>query len=193
MDGDRNTRQLILDASAEEFARSGVDGARMQAIVKRAGVNERMVYHHFGSKQGLYEAVLADQRASIVSDLSGYSDIDDPNEAFRAALTHVMHGLIERPYFLSLMLHEALGGWQNMPAITIREVPKPLTALFKRAQNEGAVRKDVSFTSVYLAGIGAVTAGYFLSDRFESLRDNEKKRDRMIADALDLVLRGAAP
>ena len=56
---ERDTRQVLLDAASEELARHGLRGARMHVIVERAGINERMIYHHFGSKVGLYEAVLA--------------------------------------------------------------------------------------------------------------------------------------
>lgn len=193
MSENRDTRRILLDAASVEFALSGLEGARMHAIVKRAGINERMVYHHFGSKQGLYEAVLADQRASIGQYISAADVKGDPREAFGRAMTQVMRGLIERPYFLSLMLHEALGGWRNMPAVTVSEVPKALTTLFRRAQREGVFRSDVSFESIYLAALGAMTAGYLLSGRFEVMRDNEKRRDRLVADTLELVLRGAAP
>ena len=92
----RDTRRILLDAASVEFALSGLEGARMHAIVKRAGVNERMVYHHFGSKQGLYEAVLADQRASIGAYISAADVKGDPREAFGRAMTQVMRGLIER-------------------------------------------------------------------------------------------------
>ncbi len=53
-----DSRSALLVAAAEEFARRGLQGTRVQAIVKRAGVNERMIYHHFGNKEGLYRAVL---------------------------------------------------------------------------------------------------------------------------------------
>lgn len=189
----RDTKRILLDAASVEFALSGLDGARMQSIVKRAGINERMIYHHFGSKQGLYEAVLADQQASVSQRIADADATGDAREAFGRTMTQVMRGLIERPYFLSLMLHEALGGWRNMPAVTISEVPKSLTSLFRRAQKEGAFRKDVSFESVYLAALGAMTAGYLLSGRFAIMQENEKRRDRLVADTLELVLRGAAP
>lgn len=172
---------------------SGLDGARMQAIVKRAGVNERMVYHHFGSKQGLYEAVLADQRASVSAHVAAADMTGEPHEAFGLAMKQIMRALIERPFFLSLMLHEALGGWRHSPAIALSEVPKSLTNLFKRAQKEGAFRKDIRFESIYLAALGALTAGYLLSGRFEIMRDNDKRRDQLIDEVLTLVLRGAAP
>ncbi|WP_331766865.1 helix-turn-helix domain-containing protein [Embleya sp. NBC_00896] len=59
------SRAHLLTAAAEEFARHGLKGTRIQAIVKRAGVNERMIYHHFGNKDGLYKAVLEDQMAAL--------------------------------------------------------------------------------------------------------------------------------
>jgi AcrR family transcriptional regulator len=193
MDENRDTKRILLDAAAEEFALSGLEGARMQAIVKRAGVNERMIYHHFGSKQGLYEAVLADQRASVGRQISAADNKGDPREAFGLAMKQIMRGMIERPFFLSLMLHEALGGWRNSPAVPFSDAPKSLITLFRQAQTAGAFRKDVRFESVYLAALGALTAGYLLSGRFEIMRDNEKRRDQLIEEVLELVLRGAAP
>ncbi len=41
-------------------------GARVHAIVRRARVSERMIYHHFGSKDGLYRAVLEDQWSGLI-------------------------------------------------------------------------------------------------------------------------------
>jgi AcrR family transcriptional regulator len=193
MNEHRDTRRILLDASAAEFALNGLDGTRMQAIVKRAGVNERMVYHHFGSKQGLYEAVLVNQRESVSRHVSAADVTGEPREAFGLAMKQIMRALIERPFFLSLMLHEALGGWRHSPAVALSEVPKSLTGLFKRAQKEGAFRNDIRFESVYLAALGALTAGYLLSGRFEVMRDNEKRRDQLIDEVLELVLRGAAP
>src|SRR5213596_891126 len=61
-----DSRAALLAAAAEEFARYGRKGARIQAIVQRAGVNERMIYHHFGSKDGLYAAVLEAQGHGLV-------------------------------------------------------------------------------------------------------------------------------
>src|SRR5689334_24780916 len=53
-----DSRDALLQAAAEEFARSGLKGTRIREIVQRSGVNERMIYHHFGSKEGLFRAVV---------------------------------------------------------------------------------------------------------------------------------------
>lgn len=55
----QRTRAKILAAATQAFVRLGPAGARVDAIVAAAGVNKRMLYHHFGDKQGLYQAVLA--------------------------------------------------------------------------------------------------------------------------------------
>jgi AcrR family transcriptional regulator len=52
------TREKIMKTATAEFARHGFAGARIARIVKKAGSNPRMIYHHFGSKSGLYVAVL---------------------------------------------------------------------------------------------------------------------------------------
>ena len=55
------SRATILAAAEREFARSGLAGARTDAIAAAAGVNKALLYYYFKSKQDLYEAVLDDQ------------------------------------------------------------------------------------------------------------------------------------
>jgi AcrR family transcriptional regulator len=52
------TRERILLTAVQEFARRGYDGARVDVISRRARVNPRMIYHHFGAKEQLYIEVL---------------------------------------------------------------------------------------------------------------------------------------
>lgn len=52
------TKRRILDAATEEFAQHGLAGARVAGIAARAAANPRMLYAYFGSKEGLFTAVL---------------------------------------------------------------------------------------------------------------------------------------
>ena len=52
------SRARVFAAAAEEFAARGFDGAKVDRIAERAGVNKRLIYYYFGSKEGLYLAVL---------------------------------------------------------------------------------------------------------------------------------------
>jgi AcrR family transcriptional regulator len=56
------TSRRILDAAREEFAERGIAGARVDRITAAARTNKAQVYGYFGSKDGLFEAVLADVR-----------------------------------------------------------------------------------------------------------------------------------
>ena len=51
------TRYRLQEAAEREFARYGFAGARVARIARKARTNQRMVYHYFGGKQGLYDAL----------------------------------------------------------------------------------------------------------------------------------------
>ncbi|WP_394554370.1 TetR family transcriptional regulator [Agromyces sp. MMS24-JH15] len=56
--GPSTTRDDLITAARVEFAEHGVRGATTRRIAARAGVDPAMITHHFGSKSGLWQAVL---------------------------------------------------------------------------------------------------------------------------------------
>jgi TetR/AcrR family transcriptional regulator len=52
------TKARILAAALRDFSARGINGARVDAIAERADTNKRMLYYYFGSKDGLFRAVL---------------------------------------------------------------------------------------------------------------------------------------
>ena len=66
------TREAIFKAGLAEFAAKGLAGARTEAIARRAGVNKRMLFYCFGSKEGLYREVLKrklDEKGRVIESL----------------------------------------------------------------------------------------------------------------------------
>ena len=61
------TKARILEAAFAEFARYGPAGARVERVVERAGVNPRMLYHYFGSKEGLWRELLTRKSAEMAA------------------------------------------------------------------------------------------------------------------------------
>jgi AcrR family transcriptional regulator len=163
-----------------------------------------MIYHHFGSKVGLYEAVLAHHfrapempppeagPAKAREAKAREAEEDDPKARFVAVLTAFVRGLLARPQFLSLVLHEALSGWGHVPKASLADVPDVIRSSFEAARRAGQFRKDCRFEAVYLAAIGAMVSGHLLSGRFADMR-SDKAREAMVAEILDLILRGASP
>ncbi len=52
------TRSKILAAAVQSFSEAGIEGTRIDSVAKRSGANKRMIYHYFGDKAGLFEAVV---------------------------------------------------------------------------------------------------------------------------------------
>ncbi|WP_026909818.1 TetR family transcriptional regulator [Patulibacter minatonensis] len=74
------TRARILDAAVAEFSALGLAGARIDRIAEAASANKRLIYVHFGSKDGLFDAaldtVLSTMSAAVPlteDDLPGYA------------------------------------------------------------------------------------------------------------------------
>jgi TetR/AcrR family transcriptional regulator len=55
------TRRRILEAARREFGMKGFDGARVDAIARRARVNKGLIFYYFQSKEELFR-VLSEQR-----------------------------------------------------------------------------------------------------------------------------------
>ena len=62
------TREKIIKAASRAFARDGYDGASIRTIVAEADVNQAAINYHFGSKEGLYRAVLQTALRALMSD-----------------------------------------------------------------------------------------------------------------------------
>lgn len=53
-------RELLLQAARQLFVQRGFEATSTQMIAKVAGVSEGILFHHFGSKRGLFEALVDD-------------------------------------------------------------------------------------------------------------------------------------
>lgn len=82
------TRRRLLDAGRLVFARDGVTGAATQDIVTAAGVAPTALYHHFGSKAGLFLAVATEVYEQFTGGLRlAISDAHDLHTALTALIT----------------------------------------------------------------------------------------------------------
>jgi AcrR family transcriptional regulator len=63
-------RARILEAALAVFAERGYNAASIAEIGARAGIAKSVMYHHFGSKAGLYEAIVKAQTADLVKQVA---------------------------------------------------------------------------------------------------------------------------
>lgn len=58
--------ETLLSAALVEFARAGLDGARVDAIAESARMNKRLLYHYVGDKEALFNACLTRARSRVL-------------------------------------------------------------------------------------------------------------------------------
>src|SRR5215470_19338282 len=69
------TRQALLDAGREAFARSGYQAAGIEAISRFARVTRGAFYHHFEDKKALFDAVVVAMQAEAVATVNAKSRV----------------------------------------------------------------------------------------------------------------------
>ena len=62
-----STRDRIIDVAEQLFAERGIDAVSVRDIIAAAGANTAAIHYHFGSKQGLVEAILAQRAADVTA------------------------------------------------------------------------------------------------------------------------------
>jgi len=100
------TRERILDAAAQLFAKRGFEGVTVRQIMSRAGADVALAYYHFKSKRDLFDAVLL-RRAQTLNELrlAALADVeerhrDDPpsvEEIIEAFTRPLLEVLEEKP------------------------------------------------------------------------------------------------
>jgi AcrR family transcriptional regulator len=71
------TKARLLDAAFAEFAQYGLAGARVDRIAEAAQANKRLIYVYYGSKEQLFDVVLA-QRVGALFDAVPFTAEDLP-------------------------------------------------------------------------------------------------------------------
>jgi AcrR family transcriptional regulator len=80
-------QRRILQVATREFAEKGLAGARVAEIAEQAGVNKQLLYYYFGSKEGLYSAVLGSMVSISRNLITELADRDNLTDAFLREMT----------------------------------------------------------------------------------------------------------
>ncbi len=101
------TKGSLIAAAVEEFSRKGFAGGRVDEIAAAAHVNKQLVYHYFGSKEGLYFAALEAVYAQIRQKEQNLRLTElEPVEAMRQLVGFSFDYLAEHPEFIALLTDE---------------------------------------------------------------------------------------
>ncbi len=150
------TRASLLARAREAFAAHGYADAPLDELVRAAGLTKGALYHHFGSKQGLFEAVLRDLDAQVARQVEGAmpqggATLDDLAAGCRRWLEAMLDPGARRILLLdapAVLGHRAAREFDDASSI------KPLVALLDalRASGEVDEKVDPEPTAHLLAG-----------------------------------------
>ena len=167
------TSRRILDAAAGEFAERGIAGARIDRIVAAANTNKAQLYGYFGSKDGLFDAVVAD-RADHLLDAITFDADDLPGTAVRMYDENLRHPELVR-----------LTAWlrlERRPAgrLSDRADDTPKLAAIARAQAAGKVRPgdpfDLLALVIAMAFAWSPASAVYAATAGESAADHDRRR-----------------
>jgi AcrR family transcriptional regulator len=149
-------RQKIIAAARALFAEKGYSGAKVDEIIVKAKTTKPMLYYYFGSKEGLFAAVLEDVYAAMREIESSLRVTDLPAvDAIRKVVqvTFDYHAnnsewvrliSIANIHYAKHIRRSGTIASKNLPVIGI------LTSLLRQGSQEGVFRSDVDPLHLHL-------------------------------------------
>jgi AcrR family transcriptional regulator len=98
--------ERVLEAASELFAEQGFDGTSVAEIGVRADIAKSVLYHHFGSKAGLYRAILERATGELVGRVEAALPADPGHPRLQAGVDAYLTFLCDRPAAARLLLRD---------------------------------------------------------------------------------------
>ena len=160
----------ILDVATKEFAEKGLSGARIDEIAAATQTSKRMIYYYFGSKEGLYVAVLEEAYRRMRT-IEAQLNLDDlsPEDALRKLVGFTFDHHHGNPDFIRLVMSENMQRGEYLAQSKLIQklnvsVIDTLRKLYERGLAEGVFRAQLDPMDIH-ASISALTF-YNVSNRY---------------------------
>ena len=88
---DKGPRETLLEAAIDHVAHNGITDLSLRQLAEALGTSHRMLIHHFGSKEGLWVAIVHEverRQRAILADLVPSADVPVA-DAMRAWWRHI--------------------------------------------------------------------------------------------------------
>jgi AcrR family transcriptional regulator len=156
------TKADILEVAAAEFGEKGLAGARIDEIAALTQTSKRMIYYYFGSKEGLYLAVL-EESYKRVRDIEAELHLQDlePEQALRRLVAFTFDHHLHHENYIRLVMSENINRGQFLAqSPRIQELNVPAIAairhLYDRGVADGVFRTGLDPVDIH-ASISALS------------------------------------
>jgi len=165
-----STRDSILQAAVQVFAKYGLVGGSVEKISQTAKSHDRMIYYYFGNKEGLFVAVLEEiYRRFNEAEVRIETVENDPLTSLKRVIHFVVHYFRDHPEFVTILNSENLQRGKHVSkAQTTQQYSIPavgvIDSILKQGQQMSLFRADICARDIYLM---ISSLGYFYqSNRF---------------------------
>ncbi len=147
----------ILAVATQEFSEKGLAGARIDVIAEAMRTSKRMIYYYFGSKEGLYIAVL-EAAYRRIREIERELHLEDlpPEDALRRLVGFTVDYQLANPDFIRLVMNENMHRGEylkrskvihklNVPAI------EGLRSVLERGQKAGVLRAGIDPVDLHMS------------------------------------------
>ncbi|MFG3227259.1 TetR/AcrR family transcriptional regulator [Kitasatospora sp. NPDC048194] len=176
------TRRRLIAAGRAEFAAHGLNGSRVDRIAAAARSNKAQIYHYFGNKAGLFDAVWNELVEQIVTGVQ--VDVDDL-PGFAAGLSDLYAEYPDIPRIITWQRLERGDALNELGVAEVRSRSAAIAAAQARGLVSDRFEPEVLFALlVHLAMLWAAANPEVLA--VVGLADRERRREtvRRIAAAL---------
>jgi AcrR family transcriptional regulator len=196
-DADRS-RQKILSAASLEFADYGLSGARVDRIAEKSGLNKRLIYYYFESKDVLFTAALENAYADIrEAERNLKLNELDPINAIKCLLSFTWSYYLKNPQFISLLNSENLLRGQHINGspkakATNSGLIEMLGTVLEKGRVKGVFRGGIDPVQLYISIAGL--AYFYLSNQhtlgaiFDRNLLSPKALDQRLSHMQELVM-----
>ncbi|WP_022882436.1 TetR/AcrR family transcriptional regulator [Gryllotalpicola ginsengisoli] len=179
------TQGRILDAAFAEFSTHGVAGARVDRIAKTAGCNKNLIYIYFGSKEGLFDAVMT-QRLKLV-----YEDHPLTPENLPEYAGKTFDFAMQNPDVIKLLAWSKLDPTVQPPEHREHSVMKKV-AMLRAAQRDGALT-DAYDPEFLITLVMSLATAWVPAFPYGTSGVSKKKLREQIVRAVAAVVAAASP
>jgi AcrR family transcriptional regulator len=186
------TRREIVETATRLFAERGYAAVSIEAVLVACGISRGALYHHFRSKEAMFEAVFEAVEIDVTRRVAARSTAaGGPAEAVRAGCEAFLD-LTQEPVVRQIMLTDAPSalGWDKWREIDARHAFGLLKAALEPAAKEAGLPAEVvdAFAHMLLASLSELALMIAQSDNAGAALANGKTALRELLNRM-LALR----
>jgi TetR/AcrR family transcriptional regulator len=198
-------REKLLNAAQAEFGDKGFAGARVEEIASCAGASKQALYHHFGSKEGIFAATVEEAYRRLRApdqDIRTKVRKLEPKDALRTLIEHLFKPSIGTVRFQRIMHDENRFEAIHAQGLTsakraYADLLETIKDILDRGETAGVFRPGIDPKQLYvfLAGVLVyrLTNAHTLTAMLDLTLDDEEGARRSRQSAIELILDGLRP